>query len=417
MIKRKLYKQLKDHLSAKEISFIVGPRQAGKTTLMNLLQAELLSSGEKTLYLTMDIEKHRQFFASQAQLVDKIRLEIGTGKGYIFLDEVQRKDSVGLFLKGIYDMDLPYKFIVSGSGSVDLKAKVQESLTGRKRMFELSTVSFEEFVNFKTDYRYEEKLPDFFKIEQEYTQRLFEEYMQFGGYPRIVLEETAAEKMKLMQEIYEGYIEKDIGYLLGVENIEAFSNLVRLMAAQIGNLINISELSSTLGISVVTVKNYLWYLENTYIIQKVTPFFQNTRKEITKSPCVYFVDLGFCNYTQGKFGQNLTQVSGSGFLFENFVFNLLRENQNLPSRIHFWRTKDKAEVDFVIVRGMDTIPVEVKYTNLSGLTTGRSYRNFIARYKPQVGYIVHLGGEKKVQINTTAVHFVPYYHWIGQKPI
>src|SRR3989338_8852975 len=127
MIKRALLRDLKEHFNKKEITFIVGPRQAGKTTLMFLLKKYLDRLEEKTVYLTLDIERDRQFFASQESLINKIKLVIGD-KGYVFIDEIQRKENAGIFLKGIYDMNLPYKFIVSGSGSVELKEKIHESL-------------------------------------------------------------------------------------------------------------------------------------------------------------------------------------------------------------------------------------------------------------------------------------------------
>jgi len=166
MIKRELFNELKAHLVQKEMTFIVGPRQAGKTTLMFLLKDDLEKNGQKTVVLNLDIEADRQHFTTQENLINKIRLEIGA-KGYVFLDEIQRKENAGLFLKGIYDMNLPYKFIVSGSGSVELKEQIHESLAGRKRIFELHTVSFREFINFRTEYRYENKLHDFLKIEKK----------------------------------------------------------------------------------------------------------------------------------------------------------------------------------------------------------------------------------------------------------
>ena len=153
-IRRELFNKLKNNLKAKEISLITGPRQAGKTTLMNVLRDYLERKGEKTVFLNLDYERDTAFFASQSALVEKIKLELGEKKGFVFIDEIQRKENAGLFLKGIYDLNLPYKFIVSGSGSLELKEKTHESLAGRKRMFELSTVNFKEFVNFKTNYKY-----------------------------------------------------------------------------------------------------------------------------------------------------------------------------------------------------------------------------------------------------------------------
>lgn len=195
VIKRTAYNSIKKHLNEKEISLIIGPRQAGKTTLMKNLKDELDRKGEKTLFLNMDIADDKIYFSTQQTLIDKISLSIGQEKGYVFLDEIQRKEDAGLFMKGIYDMELPYKFIISGSGSVELKEKIHESLAGRKRMFELFTVSFEEFVNFKTDYKYKDRLNDFFTVEKILSEKLLKEYLNFGGYPQVVVNDTFDEKI------------------------------------------------------------------------------------------------------------------------------------------------------------------------------------------------------------------------------
>ncbi|HOA18050.1 MAG TPA: AAA family ATPase, partial [Fervidobacterium sp.] len=156
-VKRVVLDEIRLHLEKPEITVITGPRQCGKTTIMKILENELNARGKKTLFMNLDVEEDMAHFSSQNGLLRKIELEIGS-EGYVFIDEIQRKENAGRFLKGIYDMNRPYKFIVSGSGSIELKGDLQESLAGRKRIFEVSTISFEEFVNYKTDYRYEGKL-------------------------------------------------------------------------------------------------------------------------------------------------------------------------------------------------------------------------------------------------------------------
>jgi len=406
MIKRKLFEELKSHVPKKEISFIVGPRQAGKTTLMLMLKDHLENKGETTLFLNLDIEQDKQFFSSQSKLIRKIELELGKKQGFVFIDEIQRKEDAGLFLKGIYDMNLPYKFIVSGSGSVELKEKIHESLVGRKRLFELSTVSFEEFVNFKTSCRYENRLTDFFSLETEKVHELLEEYLNFGGYPRIVMEEKLDEKLRLINEIYQSYIERDISYLLKIRKTDEFSNLVKIMAAQIGSLVNFSELTSTLGISVRTLKEYLWYLEKTFILKRINPYFKNVRKEITKSPIFYYYDLGLRNFASGNFGS----LQDKGFVFQNFIFNVLREKVRLSSsKICFWRTKDKAEIDFVVDSGRNLIPIEVKYKKLAAAKIPTSLRSFIKRYKPEKSLIINLSLDEGVVLNRTKIYILPFY--------
>ena len=410
MIKRTILVALEKHLSAPEMTVLIGPRQVGKTYLMQLLQDRLKAKDEKTVFLNLDIDDHKQFFVSQSTLINYIRLQIGESRAFVFIDEIQRKENAGLFLKGIYDMHLPYKFIVSGSGSLDLKSKIKESMAGRKQLFFIEPISFEEFVHYKTDYQYEDKLHDFFALEQTRTQRLLEEYMMFGGYPRIIRAETVEKKKTEMDEIYRSYIERDITDLLRVEKPDAFTNLLKIMASQIGGLVNITELSSTVGIVDKTIRHYLWYLEETFILKKITPYYRNVRSEITKSPLYYFYDTGIRNYLLGLFGIPVVPPALSGHLFENIIFNLLSRNAPFAStRIHFWRTIDNAEVDFVVSSGLDVIPIEAKYTKLHNMQTTRSFKSFLDKYKPARAYIVHLGEKLEGSFSTTKITFLPFY--------
>lgn len=334
---------------------------------------------------------------------------MGKSDGFVFIDEIQRKEDAGLFLKGLYDMNLPYKFIVSGSGSLELREKIHESLAGRKRIFELTTLNFIEFINHKTNYKYEQNLPEFFAVEKQNTKSLLEEYMSFGGYPRVVLEETTRKKRQIIAELYQSYLERDIAYLLGVQKTERFTALARLMASQIGQLAIISEIANTLNINTATVNNYLWYMEKTFLLKKVTPYFKNIRKEITKTPVFYFCDLGMRNYALGSYGGTSFSPSESGFLFQNFVYNILKEKVgDTSNQIHHWRTTNKAEVDFVLDKNTQVIPVEVKYRTLGTPEATRSFQNFISTYHPSNGYIVQLGDNMQKTMNSTQIRFI---HW------
>jgi len=407
MIKRKKLNELKSHLNNREITLLVGARQAGKTTLLKLMEAELKRSGRNTLFLNLDIEADSIHFKSQEGLLKKIKLETGDN-GFVFIDEIQRKESAGFFLKGLYDQNLPYKFIVSGSGSLELKEKIHESLAGRKRMIELSTVSFEEFVNFRTGYKYGNKLDDFFRIESDKTAFFLDEYLNFGGYPQVILADRIEEKIKIINEIYQSYLEKDIRFLLDIKKTEALTDLFRLISSQSGSLTNISELSSTLGLSAATVKNYLWYFQKTYIMKKVVPFHANIRKEITKAPVFHFSDLGMKNFATGDFGH--ISRNRIGHLFENFIFNILIERLEYSSSvINFWRTKDGAEVDFVIKSGDKATPVEVKYRRLLKPEITRSLHSFISAYQPDAAFVVNLDYRAETRIGKTKVSFVPFY--------
>lgn len=409
MIKRHLYPSLVKHLSKKEISLITGPRQSGKTTLMLLLKTELDQKKEPALFLNFDVEWDRAHLISQAALIRKLELDLGKKGGFVFVDEIQRKEDAGRFLKGLYDLRLPYKFIVSGSGSLELKEKIHESLVGRKQLFELTTLSLEEFVDFRTGYKYSGNLPAFFDIEREKAHQLLSEYMNFGGYPRVVLAEKGDEKVEAIDEIYRSVLERDVAYLLKVEKTEAFGNLIKVLAGQVGNLINYKELSSTLGISFPTLKKYLWYGQKVFLFDLVTPYSRNLRKEISQSPVVYFKDLGMRNYPLGLFG-NLGSPSEFGFVFQNFVYQTLTTPAPRgSSHVHFWRTKDKAEVDFVVEKGKRLIPVEVKYKALKEMEIPRSLIHFCERYAPEEAYIVNLSLKRKKRVGKTDIVAIPYW--------
>jgi len=409
MIERKIFSNLVAHLPKKEISLIVGPRQSGKTTLMEMLREYLEKREERTLYLNLDIEWDRSHFESQLALTRKLELELGNQRGFVFIDEIQRKENAGLFLKGLFDMKLPYKFIVSGSGSLELKEKIHESLIGRKRLFELTTITFEEFVNYKTAYKYKENLAGFFEIEKDKTRQLLMEYMNFGGYPQLVLEQELSEKVHIIDEIYRSVIEKDIVYLLKVDKAEAFSGLIKVLAGQVGNLINYSELTSTINISYQTVKKYLWYAQKIFLLDVVSPYARSVRKEITRSPVAYFWDLGLRNYSLDLFG-HLNSPSECGFIFENFVFLLLKSNTRTgQAKLGFWRTKDKAEVDFILERGKKVVPLEVKFKSLKNEKIPRSLRSFIDKYEPPEAYLVNLDHYNTRKIGKTTLIFLPYY--------
>jgi len=404
-VKRRVLDEIRLHLEKPEITVITGPRQCGKTTIMKILEKELNARGEKTLFMNLDVEEDMAHFSSQNDLLRKIELEIGS-EGYVFIDEIQRKENAGRFLKGIYDMNRPYKFIVSGSGSIELKEDLQESLAGRKRIFEVSTISFEEFVNYKTDYRYEDRLGHFFEIEKSKTHSLLQEYLNFGGYPRVILEQKSKEKRETIGEIYQSYIERDITYLLRLARPEQFSLLVKVLSLLSGKIVNLSDLSSEAGISTTTVKQYLWYLEKTYIVDTISPFSTNPTKELTKAPICYFKDIGLRNYAAGEFGN----VNDYGFVFQNFIYLQLYElAKRYDFSIHFWRTKDKTEVDFVLQKGRQIIPIEVKYKNINTFEITRAMRSLIERYSPKAAAVINISSSYEQSITNTKVSLIPFY--------
>ncbi len=411
MIIREAENRINESLKKREVTIIAGARQVGKTTLLKYIISKLKKRGEKVLYLNLDIEEDSRYFVSQQLLISKIQLENGNGPSYVFIDEIQQKEDAGRFLKGIFDMELPYKFVVTGSGSLELKEKIGEALTGRKHLIEMYPISFREFINYKTGYKYKNRLELFFEIETEKTRLLLNEYLTFGGYPAVITADNVTEKREIMNEIFNSYITRDITYLLGVRAPDKFVKLVQLLAVYSGAIVNYSQLAQETGLRTETLKTYLWYAEQTFIIKTVRPYFTNGRKEITKSPTIYFNDLGMCNFSKGIFGTATN--TADGMTFQNFIYITLREHDTRGlAKINYWRSKDKAEVDFILHQQSETVPVEVKFSDLKMPAVSRSFRSFINAYSPKTGYVVSRNFQSETTIGKTHVQFIPFWKLI-----
>jgi hypothetical protein len=387
-IERDILNKILTHLDKNEITVITGPRQVGKTTILRKLINSVEQKGNGYVYLNYDIEEDRSHLVSQKSLLDKIKLECGKGKAFIFIDEIQRKENAGLFLKGLFDMQTLNKFIVTGSGSLKLKEKISESLTGRKRVFNMKPLSFKEFINFKTEYKYVDRLELLFNVEPELVDGLLEEYIAYGGYPKVVLADSIQEKREVIKEIFTSTTEKDLFFLLKLNRPEAMNHLLRVLALTSGKPVNYSWLSKETGLSVPTVKNYIYYLEKIFMLFPVYPFFKNRIKEISKSPVLYFNDTGLCNYLTGQFRQD--SPGSIGFRFQHFAWRILcdKHEEDLCS-LNYWRTTDRAEVDFVVNCATKVTPWEIKYSKLKRKEVSRSMYNFIEKYNPPEAYILN----------------------------
>lgn len=392
-IKRQLLDQLKEHLDKKEISLILGPRQAGKTTVILKLKKELEQQGKKTAYFNLDRLEDLELFQTQKTLLERIEFEHGKKKVFVFIDEIQRLKNAGLFLKGLYDYHSLCKFIVTGSGSLELKENIIEPITGRKKTFYLYPLSFSEFFEFRVG----KKIADFnqfYQLNQNETKRILNEYLVFGGYPRVVLGKTRQEKQDALEEIYLSYLEKDVKALLNVEKDLAYQHLLRYLAAETGSLFKKSGISSNLGINIKTLNRYLFLLEKTFVIKLVRPFYKKITKELTKTPKVYFLDLGLRNFILKRFDP-FFQRDDKGKIFENFVFRQLLDRK--PSfGIWFWRTNQGAEVDFIL-QEKELLAIEVKASKIKPGLVGKSLLSFLEKYQIKQGIIVHLGQEKKIK--------------------
>lgn len=368
---------------------------------------------EKQIFIfNLDLVTDLQLFASQQKFIDFIKERIGKNKLYIFIDEAQRVENTGSFFKGVYDMELPVKLVLTGSSSLEIKSKIHESLTGRKRVFELYPLNFTEYITgadqILSELIHRQDISDY--SQNQLFRQMFN-FINWGGYPKPAIEQNIAEKKDLLKEIFSSYIEKDIAGFLKIKNYTAYSRLVSLLGSQIGQLVNIYEISQTLKIDRKILEKYLLFLEKTFIIKIIPPWFKNYRKEITKMPKIYFLDTGLRNFSLNSFGDfDLRQDKGA--LLENFIFTEIFKNSDY--KINYWRTKEKAEVDFIISTTEEKIiPIEIKSAMLKKPEIPRGLQNFITHYKPQKTILVNLGWRGKSKLDSTEIFFI-YPYEIGK---
>jgi len=260
-------------------------------------------------------------------------------RAYVFLDEIQAMPEVVRAVKYLHD-HYDIKFFLTGSSSFYLKNLFPESLAGRKFIFELFPLDFEEFLVFKNvphtfanGFRQKAKNKNF--IAYEKTKKYYEEYVQYGGFPAVVLGKSREEKELKLKDVFTSYFEKDVKTLADFREIKAFRDLVLLLMQRIGSKIEIAKLSSEVGVSRETVYSFLSFLEHTYFVNFITPLSRNVDREVSGGRKVYVCDTGLVNH--------FAKVS-EGSVFENAVFLNLKKY----GKIQFYQKRIGAEIDFIV---------------------------------------------------------------------
>lgn len=411
-IKRELFSDVIKHLNKPEMTLITGSRQVGKTVLLLQLKDWLVKekkiSPDDIFYYNLDLIQDWEIFQDQASFIEFLKERSKKRRIYVLVDEAQKAKEAAKFFKGVYDSRLNAKIILTGSSSLEIKAKMKESLAGRKIVFSLQPFSFSEFVSAKNKSLYERLISGkkLVLLDQKTFLKLFQEYLVFGGYPRVVLSKSQQEKLLILKEINSSFIEKDILGFLEIKNKLAFNNLIKLLAGQVGQLVNIQELATNLGIDRQTVERYIYALEQTFVINSLLPYFKNPRQEIIKTPKIYFADLGLRNLALENFSK-AEQRLDKGQLLENAIFNELKLClRNSLGKIRFWRTKQKAEVDFVIIKGKQLLPVEVKYS-LKKPKISLGLRNFLEKYQSKRAFLINLSiTNQSLKFKRTKINFI-----------
>lgn len=399
-VHRILEKKIEKYLDKKEIIAIIGARQCGKTTLMGYVFDGI--KNKKKGFITFEDRDILELFTKDIKgFVEKYV----KGVDFLFIDEFQYAKEGGKQLKFIYDTEKT-KIIILGSSVADLLVHSIKYLVGRIIVFRLDPFSFEEYLNFKDKRLYKIYSKNNFSepIIKE-VNKYYEEFVIYGGYPRVVLSETPEEKIEILKNIYNTYFLKEIKEILQLQNDFKLSKLIKLLALQTGGLINYNELCLASGFKYKELLENLNILKKTFVCIQSNPFFTNKKKELVKTPKMYFLDNGFRNFVIKNF-QKLEDRIDSGNLNENFVASELVKKE---IELRYWRTKVGAEVDFVIEKNGKIKPIEVK-SFLNSLKVTRSFRNFMELYKLKKGFVLSMELIGRKSLDKRVVYFYPLFN-------
>lgn len=337
---RAILPELEAHLANKQVTVLTGMRRTGKTTLLKHLMA--VSGIRQQLFFDLERIDYRELFSEKnyetivyALTQRGIRF---SEKVLIGMDEIQLVPNLPSVVKYLYD-HYDIKFILTGSSSYYLKNRFDESLAGRKKIFEIYPLRFGEMLTFRGvshvpaggDFA---RAP-FVASEYERLKHYYEEFIDYGGFPEVVLTTKIQDKRDLIADILSSYINHDVASFLDFQKSGEAYKMIRLLAVRVGTKLEISKISVLTGMSRYAVEQYLGLFEQSYLIRTIPVTSSSPDREIVKARKLYFLDNGIASLS--------AELSG-GSKFENAVFNQLRHYGD----VSYYSLKTGNEIDFVL---------------------------------------------------------------------
>ncbi len=366
---REILRTIEAELLHPDILILLGSRQVGKTTILEMLAQRFTQQHSNYIFLDMDIETNLDYFRDYEHIVQYIEFQGYIPREtplYLLLDEFQRVRGAGKTLKNLYDHHKNIKIIATGSSSLEINKTISESMAGRKMVFRVFPLNFREFLVFKNEdqliqhfdqFNPANPFPEF--IQQKYNS-LFEEKLIFGSFPEVVLQDNLERKGRKIEDILNSYLRKDIKEQLSIKDTVQFKRVLELVGISAGNLLNINNIAQDLGTYFRKVDDMFDVAVETYVVDTVRPLARNRKNEIIRNPKAYFEDTGMRNFLIKNMTLDLPLRADTGLLVENFVYNELIQRIDIFTEIKFWRTKNGTEVDFVLVKDQKILPIEVK---------------------------------------------------------
>ena len=326
MINRLITSTIKQKFFRGKAIIVVGPRQVGKTTLLNMLANEY---DRKILVWNCDEPDVRR------KLTDPTSTMLGNetaGYDIVFIDEAQRVQNIGITLKLLIDNYPGKQVVVTGSSAIELSNSINEPLTGRKYEYVLFPFSAEEMI---------------IENGKQEERRLLERRLIYGAYPEVV--NNPGDERETLTSLVSSYLYKDIFAFQDVRKPEIIEQLLQALALQVGSEVSFNELGRLLGLNSVTVQRYIDLLEKSYVIFHLRSFCRNVRSELKKSRKIYFCDNGVRNALIGDY-KPLALRTDTGALWENYLISERMKHNAYNAfygKSYFWRTQQQQEVDYI----------------------------------------------------------------------
>jgi predicted AAA+ superfamily ATPase len=402
IIKREILKILLSDIKKPHISIIIGARQTGKTTLLKEIEKVV---DIKSVYLNLENPFHLELFNDGYKSLIR---EIGNEEAVLFIDEFQYYKNITSIFKVFYDIHPEIKIYASGSSSLEIHKHLKESLAGRLRKTSLYPFSFSEWIS-----QYLIKLPSGLYDELHFESREnmdahLNRFLLYGALPGLIHTENDIDKREYLEGIFQTYIQKDIKAFLKEESIIDFNKLIRLLAISTGRQLNLNKLAGDTGIGIRQIKKQIDILASTFVIHLLPPYFNNRRKEIIKMPKVYFYDTGMVNAIKRDF-RPVEGREDKGALFETYVFHEIKKSMDVSHDLFYWRTADQHEVDFILVKDQNAIPVEVKLKGEKGKIP-KGLKHFLKTYSETKEAVILCDKfYEPISFEGVKIHFMPYY--------
>lgn len=378
MITRQLNSELLQLITEYPVVTILGPRQAGKTTLAKM-------SLPSFNYCNLEAPENR----NQAALDPNTFLK--QFKGPVIIDEIQRVPELLSYIQILVDDKKQNgQFVLTGSHQLQLKESITQSLAGRTAILQLLPFSIEELKSAGRGFD------------------SFEDYVIHGFLPRVY--DQNQRPQQAYSNYYQTYVERDVRQLINLKDASLFEKFMKLLAGRIGQLIDYNSLSNDVGVDAKTIKNWISILEASFIIFKLPPFFKNFGKRVIKSPKYYFIDVGLLAFLLGiEREDQVTRDPLVGSIFENLVvIECLKARLNTASvpNLYFFRDSSGHEIDLIVQLGRELIAAEIKSSAtfslslIEALNKSTKLTEAISKF-----YLIYNGSEKKLSKNMTALNF------------